>query len=42
VDFIEITHDAKNRKGLAFGAVLAAEYCLDHKGILTMKKLLNI
>jgi len=42
VDFIEITHNAKNRKGLAFGAVLAAEYCLDHKGILTMKKLLNI
>lgn len=42
VDYIEITHDAKNRKGLAFGAVLAAEYCLDHKGILTMKKLLNI
>ncbi len=42
VDFIEITHSAKSRKGLAFGAVLAAEYCRDHKGILTMKDLLNI
>jgi len=42
VDFIEITHSAKNRIGFAFGAVIAAEYCLDHKGILTMKDLLNI
>lgn len=42
VDFIEITHSAKSRKGFAFGAVLAAEYCLNHKGILTMKDLLNI
>ncbi len=41
-DFIEITHHTKSRKGLAFGAVLAAEYCLTHKGILTMKDLLNI
>jgi 4-hydroxy-tetrahydrodipicolinate reductase len=42
VDYIEITHNTKNRKGLAFGAVLAAEYCQGHKGILTMKNLLNI
>lgn len=42
VDFIEITHSAKNRVGFAFGAVLAAEYCLEHKGILSMKDLLNI
>jgi 4-hydroxy-tetrahydrodipicolinate reductase len=42
VDFIEIMHSVKNRKGLAFGAVLAAEYCLNHKGILTMQDLLNI
>lgn len=42
VDFIEITHSSKNRKGLAFGAVLAAEYCLGRKGVLTMKDLLNI
>ncbi len=42
VDFIEITHSAKSRQGFAFGAVLAAEYCKDHSGILTMKDLLNI
>ncbi len=42
VDFIEIKHETKNRKGLATGAVLAAEYCRNHKGILTMKDLLNI
>ncbi len=42
VDFIEITHSAKSRKGFALGAVLAAEYSLDKKGILTMKDLLKI
>ena len=42
IDFIEITHCAKNRKGLATGAVLAAEYSIGKKGILTMKDLLNI
>lgn len=42
VDFIEITHNAKTRRGFAFGAVLAAEYCLDHQGILSMKDLLNL
>ena len=42
VDFIEITHSAKSRQGFAFGAVLAAEFCLQNKGILTMKDLLKI
>jgi len=42
VDYIEITHCAKSRKGLAFGAVLAAEYSFGKKGILTMNDLLNI
>ncbi len=42
VDYIEITHCAKNRKGLAFGAVLAAEYSLGKKGVLSMNKMLNI
>lgn len=42
VDSIEITHDAKNRVGFAFGAVLAAEYSVVKVGILTMKDLLNI
>jgi len=42
IDYIEITHSAKTRKGLALGSVIAAEYCLGHSGILTMKDLLNI
>ncbi len=42
VDYIEITHLAKNRKGLAFGAVLAAEYSFGKKGILSMNDLLNL
>jgi len=42
VDYIEITHSAKSRQGLALGAVLAAEYCIGKKGILNMKDLLKI
>ncbi|HEX3007855.1 MAG TPA: 4-hydroxy-tetrahydrodipicolinate reductase [Bacteroidales bacterium] len=42
VDYIEITHSAKNRKGLAFGAVLAAEYIHNKKGAFTMDDLLSI
>lgn len=42
IDYIEITHLAKSRKGLAFGAVLAAEYSFGKKGILSMNDLLNL
>ena len=42
VDYIEITHCAKSRKGFALGAVLAAEFSHNKKGILTMNDLLNI
>ncbi|VAW23643.1 4-hydroxy-tetrahydrodipicolinate reductase [hydrothermal vent metagenome] len=42
VDYIEITHSAKSRKGFALGAVLAAEYCQNKKGILTMSDLLEL
>ena len=38
-DSIVITHDAKNRKGFALGAVLAAEYTSTHCGLLGMKDL---
>ena len=38
-DSISITHDAKNRKGLALGAVLAAEYTASHEGFLGMSDL---
>jgi len=39
-DFIEIKHEAHSRKGFALGAVLAAEFIKDKKGVLGMKDLL--
>lgn len=41
-DTIQITHTAHNRNGFALGAVLAAEYIQDKKGIFTMKDVLSI
>ncbi len=41
VDYIEITHSAKSRKGFALGAVLAAEFTQNNKGFLTMNDLLD-
>lgn len=38
-DIIRITHEAKNRSGLALGAVMAAEYTARHTGLLGMKDL---
>lgn len=40
-DSLKIIHDAKNRIGLAMGAVLAAEYTLGKKGFLGMQDLLG-
>ncbi len=40
-DIISIKHDAKNRKGFALGAVLAAEFSHDKKGFLGMKDMLK-
>ena len=42
VDDIEIIHTAHNRKGFAAGALLAAEFIYDKKGIFTMKDVLDI
>lgn len=41
VDSITITHDAKSRKGFAFGAVLAAEFTNGKKGFLGMDDMLG-
>ena len=41
-DLIAITHSAKSRKGLATGAVLAAEFICGKRGIFTMKDLRGI
>ena len=41
IDDITITHTAHNRVGFASGAILAAEYLLDKKGIFRMKDVLG-
>ncbi len=41
VDFIEIKHEAKSRRGFAEGAVLAARFMIGKKGIYEMKDLLR-
>ncbi|HTD94159.1 MAG TPA: 4-hydroxy-tetrahydrodipicolinate reductase [Chitinophagaceae bacterium] len=41
IDDIEIIHTAHNRTGFASGAVLAAEYIRDKKGIFSMKEVLG-
>lgn len=42
VDTIEIKHTAHNRDGFALGAVIAAEWIADKKGVFSMKDVLNI
>lgn len=42
IDKITLIHEAKNRKGFALGAVLAAEFILGKKGVYGMKQLLNL
>ena len=41
IDDIIITHNAHNRNGFALGAVLAAEFIKDKKGIFAMKDVLG-
>lgn len=42
IDTIELKHTAHNRTGFSLGAVLAAEFLADKKGIFTMNDVLNI
>ena len=42
VDSIQIKHTAHSRQGFALGAVIAAEYVHNKKGVFTMKDVLNI
>ena len=42
MDRIEIQHSAKNRKGFALGAIMAAEFIKDKKGYYTISDLLKI
>ena len=42
VDTITISHEAHSREGFALGAVLAAEWIKNKKGVFSMKDVLNI
>ena len=42
IDTISIKHEAHSRDGFALGAILAAEWLVDKKGIFTMKDVLQI
>ncbi len=42
VDTLVIKHTAHSRKGFALGAVIAAEWLANKKGVYTMKDVLNI
>jgi 4-hydroxy-tetrahydrodipicolinate reductase len=41
IDVISLRHEAKNRKGLALGAVIAAEYIYNRTGVFTMDQVLG-
>jgi 4-hydroxy-tetrahydrodipicolinate reductase len=41
IDTIILKHEAKNRKGLALGAVYAAEYIKSRKGVFSMNDILG-
>jgi 4-hydroxy-tetrahydrodipicolinate reductase len=41
VDIISLRHEAKNRKGLALGAVVAAEFIHNRKGVFTMNDVMG-
>lgn len=40
-DEIDISHNAKNRRGFAIGALMAARYALNHKGMLNFKDIFS-
>ncbi len=42
IDSISIKHKAHSRQGFAMGAVIAAEWIKDKKGVFSMKDVLNI
>jgi 4-hydroxy-tetrahydrodipicolinate reductase len=41
IDIVSIKHEAKGRKGFALGAVLAAEFIYNRKGVFTMNDVLG-
>jgi 4-hydroxy-tetrahydrodipicolinate reductase len=41
IDTITLRHEAKNRRGFAMGAVIAAEFIKGKTGVFTMKEVLG-
>lgn len=41
IDTLSIRHEAKGRKGFAFGAIIAAEFIKSRKGVFTMNDILG-
>jgi 4-hydroxy-tetrahydrodipicolinate reductase len=41
IDTITLKHEAKNRRGFALGAVVAAEFISKRKGVFTMKDVMG-
>jgi 4-hydroxy-tetrahydrodipicolinate reductase len=41
IDSLEIKHTAHNRKGFALGAVIAAEWILNKKGVFNMSDVIK-
>ena len=41
-DLIELKHEAKNREGFAFGAIIASEFIKNKKGVYKMEDVLGI
>ena len=41
IDSIEIKHTAHSREGFALGAIIAAEWILDKKGVFSMRDVLQ-
>jgi len=41
IDSLSLRHEARNRKGLALGAVVAAEYIKSRQGVFTMEDVLG-
>jgi 4-hydroxy-tetrahydrodipicolinate reductase len=41
IDTLSLRHEAKNRKGLALGAVVAAEFIHSKKGVFTMRDVMG-
>lgn len=42
IDTITLSHEAHSREGFALGAVIAAEWLVDKKGVFSMRDVLNI